>query len=105
MKRTPEEIEDLKAQWLADPCWDIEATDGFEEHRQELAKFGAKKEAEWKRAAEAERLAEIGHWRGQLACGSELAEYVIKLERRLARLEIKFDELDELELGYHERSR
>jgi hypothetical protein len=32
-------LQDLKAQWLADPCWDIEYTEGFEEHRQELLIF------------------------------------------------------------------
>ena len=30
------EIEDLKSQWKADPCWDIEDTAGFEEHHTEL---------------------------------------------------------------------
>ena len=34
--RTPEEIEALKKNWLQDPCWDIEDTEGFEAHREEL---------------------------------------------------------------------
>lgn len=34
--RTPEEIEALKKNWLQDPCWDIEDTEGFEAHRDEL---------------------------------------------------------------------
>lgn len=29
-------VEDLKAQWKADPCWDIEETEGFEDLRNEL---------------------------------------------------------------------
>lgn len=34
-----EQIEELKRQWLSDPSWDIEDTDGFEAHRQELYVF------------------------------------------------------------------
>ena len=33
---TQDEIEKLKKNWLADPCWDIEDEDGFCEHREEL---------------------------------------------------------------------
>jgi hypothetical protein len=29
-------IDQLKEQWKADRCWDIERTEGFEEQRQEL---------------------------------------------------------------------
>jgi len=39
-----EEIEKLKESWLHDPCWDIEDTEGFEEHREELLAF----HAEWR---------------------------------------------------------
>jgi hypothetical protein len=45
--KTPEEIEDLKSQWLADGCWDIESTSGFEAHHRELL--------EWRQNYEAER--------------------------------------------------
>jgi len=41
---TREQIEKLKASWAADPCWDIEDTDGFEEYRDELAAFAAERE-------------------------------------------------------------
>ena len=34
--RTDEEIDQLKAQWLGDPCWDLEDTEGFELHRIDL---------------------------------------------------------------------
>lgn len=36
MAHTQSEIDSLKRQWSADPSWDIEDTQGFEEHRQEL---------------------------------------------------------------------
>lgn len=33
------DIEKLKADWMRDGSWDIEDTEGFEEHREELLKF------------------------------------------------------------------
>jgi hypothetical protein len=39
MKKTTQEIEQLKEDWLRDPCWDIEDTEGFEEHKTELYIF------------------------------------------------------------------
>jgi hypothetical protein len=44
---TPEEIEQLKANWLGGPCWDIEDTEGFEAHREELLAFRKEQEAKW----------------------------------------------------------
>ncbi|NIV31898.1 MAG: hypothetical protein GWN58_21155 [Anaerolineae bacterium] len=52
---TREEIERLKAQWCSDPCWDIEHTEGFEEHEEELREYRESKEAEWDQEAENER--------------------------------------------------
>ena len=46
-KRTEAEIEDLKRQWERDPIWDIEETEGFEAHREELLAWREAKEAEW----------------------------------------------------------
>lgn len=50
------EIDQLKANWRSDPCWDIEDTEGFEEHREELKVWRlqhlAQREAEAKRAHE-----------------------------------------------------
>lgn len=60
--KTKQEIEDLKENWLHDPCWDIEDTEGFEAHREELEKFHKEKSLEWTKArlerewAEMERL-------------------------------------------------
>jgi len=36
---TQDEIEKLKKNWREDPCWDIELTEGFEEHLVELLAF------------------------------------------------------------------
>ena len=53
---TQDEIEKLKANWLKDPCWDIEDEDGFGEHREELLKFRKETEVKWK-LEEEERIA------------------------------------------------
>ncbi len=37
-------IEELKQQWLGDPSWDIEETEGFEEYRAELLLFRLEQE-------------------------------------------------------------
>jgi hypothetical protein len=49
MSKTQQEIDNLKTQWLADPNWDIEQTEGFEQHREELAAFGAEFKAKWEK--------------------------------------------------------
>ncbi len=54
-ERTPEEIEALKADWERDPCWDIEYTEGFEAHRDELRAWSEHVKARWA-AAEQQRL-------------------------------------------------
>lgn len=36
VSRPDDEIERLKISWMKDPCWDIEDTDGFEYHYEEL---------------------------------------------------------------------
>jgi hypothetical protein len=65
MSKTQEEIQKLKAGWMKDPCWDIEMTEGFEDHVDELRAFRKEQELEWQieaeeRAARRERVVEIG---------------------------------------------
>lgn len=48
MTRTRDEIEKLKKSWLHDPCWDIEDTEGFEEHRDELLAFRKEQDEKWR---------------------------------------------------------
>jgi len=45
--KSTEEIEKLKRNWLADPCWDIETTEGFEDHVEELLNFRRSTETEF----------------------------------------------------------
>lgn len=45
MQKTRAEIDALKVSWREDPTWDIADSEGFEEHRAELADFQAQVEA------------------------------------------------------------
>ena len=50
--KTRRDIEQLKAGWLRDPVWNLEDTEDFEEHRDELREFRLTTEARWKAAAD-----------------------------------------------------
>jgi hypothetical protein len=82
---TRAEIEDLKDQWSSDSCWDIEDTEGFEAHREELIAYRKLKEAEWE-AASIRRLKEKA---AKIGCPDNLtlASYVEDLEMHIERLE------------------
>lgn len=49
---TQEEIDKLKESWKKDPIWDIEHTEGFEEHEAELLAFRKECEIEFQHKAE-----------------------------------------------------
>lgn len=89
---TSEEVALLKQDWLEDPSWDIEDTQGFEEHKAELKVFRILKEAEW-RAKEQELMLRKAD---QLGCSgnTKLARYVIKLEDRILGLAARIIELE-----------
>jgi len=83
--KTPQEIEKLKNDWIYDPCWDIEDTDGFEDHREELLAFAEKQRAQWKEKNHERDLAcaERFGLAGNAAAGREL----LAMEARLCELE------------------
>jgi hypothetical protein len=82
---TKDQIANLKAQWTADPTWDIETTPDFEAHHDELLAFRKATEARW----ESERLVRLIAKAGEIGCPGnlKLAAYVERLERRIAKLE------------------
>lgn len=47
MSKTLEDIEKLKADWLRDSCWDIEDTEGFEAHKEDLLAFRLAMQEKW----------------------------------------------------------
>lgn len=81
------DISKLKAEWLADPCWDIEDTEGFEADREELIAFSKEQYALW----EAERNALLFEKSVKLGCPGNLslAAYIELLEDRIIKLENK----------------
>lgn len=78
-------VDELKSQWVRDPIWDIEDTEGFEDYHDELLAFRLKKEAEWGAARREQLLlkAEKVGMPGNIT----LARYVEWLEKRIGALE------------------
>lgn len=87
------EVRELKANWKSDPIWDIENTEGFEDHKQELLAFRLAMEASWIKQKE-ERLQKRA---AELECSVRLVEYIEILEYRLERFDNRLDKHD---LGY-----
>lgn len=57
--KTKQQIDDLIASWRGDRGWDLEDSEGFEEHREELLAFRLKLEAEEDARAAKQREADI----------------------------------------------
>ena len=82
---THEELAMLKSNWRGDPCWDLEQTEGFEEHYQELLDYATKIRTEWQQtlndicAEKAEKVSCPG--------SLKLGAYLILLEHRIEELE------------------
>ena len=85
VEKTEDEIaiEILKSHWLADPCWDIEETPGFESSKAELLAYRMECEKSWRNACNAE----IRNKAHELDCSYPLATYILSLEQRLDKLE------------------
>ena len=82
--KTREEIEKLKMEWRRDPIWDIEDTEGFEDHIDELRAYRLQTEKEWADQGQKdleEFAAKIG------TDNLQLAKYVRDLEYRVLKIE------------------
>lgn len=93
MSKSFYEVRALKENWRGDPVWDIEDTEGFEEHKAELKDYRLAMEASWVKQNE-ERRQKLA---AELECSIKVAERIIILECRLQELA---DRLDKLELAY-----
>lgn len=85
-QKTAQELLALKADWLQDGTRDLHGAEGFEDHRSELKDFEEKaaKAYSFKETCDVEMKAiALG-----VAGNTLLADYVLKLERRLAEIEI-----------------
>jgi hypothetical protein len=83
MTKTKEELDDLKAQWKADPCWDIADTEGFEDHKEELQAYQDATNIEW-RVKENKRLVDKAFL---LGCTVQLVQYIERLEDKIVNCE------------------
>jgi hypothetical protein len=80
------EVENLKKQWMRDPCWDIENTEGFEEYKQELLACHKQADRKWEKLQKTERK----KYARKMGTGNvKLAEYIESLEKRIVDLELK----------------
>jgi len=59
MPKTRGEIEALKANWFNDAYWDIETTEGFEDHKDELLAYRQEMEAIWESELKSKKLCPI----------------------------------------------
>jgi hypothetical protein len=91
--KTESEIKELKRQWEYDPCWDIEYTEGFEDHRDELTRFHEEMVAIWQFEAE-QRVKDKAHQLG-VPDNLVLAGYVMNLENRIERITERLDKIEE----------
>jgi hypothetical protein len=82
---TRKEIAHLKENWLGDPCWDIEKTEGFEEHVEELKAFRLYYEKQWKEQNQKklETKADLLGFPGNIV----FARYIEKLEDKIRNME------------------
>lgn len=55
-KKSRKDVEQLKLNWLNDPIWDLEETDGFEEFSEELLRFRLMMEKKWEKIAKEREL-------------------------------------------------
>lgn len=84
LDKSRDEIEALKTNWVGDPCWDIEYTEGFEKYKDELLIFRLETQAEWLRL-KMERCNELG-------CSPAMLNYIFALENRIMKLEENKDD-------------
>ena len=88
-RKTKDEIDKLKWDWNCDLCWDIEDTEGFEAHVNELKAHHDACRAKWDAAHNAEREAAIADVEHQIGISGsrKLAEYIIGLEAKIQRID------------------
>lgn len=94
--RSTSELDELKKTWKSDPHWDIEHTEGFEAHTEELLAFGKLCEAEWQASRDEQQLRE------DKALGEELAslgaigvlKLIKSLQKKLGEAEERIEKLE-----------
>lgn len=104
--KTQADVEALKVNWMSDPIWDIEETEGFEEYKVELKVFRLKMMLKWQeekmeresRQKEARRLEEKAEWWG---CSEGLVEYLERMEAMLVRMTEALEQIRAIQEEVH----
>jgi hypothetical protein len=81
--KSKQELDDLKANWEEDPNWDIENTEGFEEHKEELLAYRLMRQKMW----EDEARVRIKQYAELFKCSEGLVCKLMALETRVQALE------------------
>jgi hypothetical protein len=84
--KTPEDVAQLKREWLSQPSYDIECAEGFDAYYDELLAFRLAQDRLWA-IARATRIGSHAHEARVLACSAELAQYLAGLEKRVTQIE------------------
>jgi hypothetical protein len=88
--KTKSEMEYLKLNWMTDPCWDIEKTEGFEDYHDKLLEFRLEKEKQWQEDYN-DKI-----WAKSCRLGIEgniaLTKYIIEMEKKIEKLSERMDE-------------
>lgn len=121
--KTRAEVDELILSWREDPAWELEETEGFEEHKAELLSVRLKYEAEWKARAGKEHAAAIaelvkpaeaflqgiaderrshggdpaGFWRGlgeYKTILAAVAEMLLPIQKQIDRLDARQDDAE-----------
>ena len=89
--KSRKKVEELKNNWMNDPCWDIYETEGFEEYRDELFEFQKRVEKE----NEEIRLKELNDKADSLGISGniKLAQYILNLEWKISSLSDKIQSI------------
>ena len=87
--RSREEIEELKREWIKDPLWDIEDTEGFEAHVDELKAFHEHQKLIWDVASLRHTINECN----RLGCSPNMLSLVGQLQYSNDKLQESLNDL------------
>ena len=90
--KTRKEIDDLKHNWICDPCWDIETASGFEDHIEDLKSYREYMQDLWRKQYEEHVINEMDR---KGITDRATFDYLKKLENTIERLEERISKLED----------